>query len=49
MVARDMKFGSFDGGVDGEYSGGGFVAISQISVTQDKSINGMDQLTQYSR
>ena len=33
--ARDMKFGSYDGGEDGEYTDIGSVEISQILVMQE--------------
>ena len=31
-----MELGSFDGGEDGEYSGVGFVEISELFATQDE-------------
>ena len=36
-----MKFGSFDSGVDGEYSDVGFVEISKLFAVQDNVFDGM--------
>ena len=39
-----MRFGYLDGGKDDEHNGAGFMAISKISVMEDKYFDGTELL-----
>ena len=41
--AREMEFGSLDGGEDGKYSGVSFVVISKIFSVHDASFLGIER------